>query len=211
MSEVSGGVRSVLTRPRVYELWSDLVGARRSRAELVRLYVRPREGDRILDLGCGPGELLGFLPRSVRYTGVDISAQYIAAARERFGDRAEFVVGDASGYAAGGRRFDLVIVFGVLHHLNDQQVTRLFATAAQVLTQTGRMMTVDPVYTVPQHPLARALIKRDRGQHVRDATGYTALARTAFTKVRETERSDLLRIPYSHCILECSSPGPGVA
>lgn len=203
-NESSTGFRALLTRPAVYELWSDLVGARRSRAEIVRTYVRPASGNRILDLGCGPGELLSFLPSDVRYTGVDISPQYIDDARRRFGDRAEFLVGDASAFAAEGRRFELVVVFGVLHHLSDDQVRGLLSTASTVLEPGGRFMSVDPTLTDGQSPIARAIIRRDRGQHVRSPQQYVALVRTAFDVVRPTVRDDLLRMPYTHCVLECA-------
>jgi SAM-dependent methyltransferase len=211
MTEVSSGLRAVLARPAIYELWSDLVGARRGRAGLVNRYVTPQPGDRILDLGCGPGELLSYLPDSVSYTGVDISPQYIAAARQRFRGRGEFEVGDASRYVASTRRFDRVVVFGVLHHLDDRQVASVFATAADIVAERGRMMTVDPVYAPGQSRIARAIIDRDRGQHVRDADSYAGLARAAWESVRVTVRHDLLRIPYSHCILEAQAPLSGNA
>ena len=49
----------------------------------------------MLDLGCGPGELLPYLG-DVHYIGVDVSEEYIASAKESFGTRAEFRVGDAT-------------------------------------------------------------------------------------------------------------------
>ena len=47
-------------------------------------YIRHLGLRRILDLGCGPGLLLGQLERDTAYVGVDISPTAIAAARERF-------------------------------------------------------------------------------------------------------------------------------
>jgi SAM-dependent methyltransferase len=208
MTEISSGVRSALARPAVYELWSRIVGGDRSRRAVIDRYVRPRPGERVLDLGCGPGELVALLPREISYFGVDTSPQYIARARERFGDRAEFEIGDATKFRAAGRRFEVVLVFGVLHHVDDGEAEGLVSAARAVMADGGRLVTIDPVYAPGQSLVARAIIGRDRGQHVRDAEAYERLAATAFQAVHTTVRDDLLRIPYSHCILECSVPSP---
>jgi hypothetical protein len=44
---------------------------------------------------------------------------------------------------------------------------------------------------------------RDRGQFIRDEQGYVALASQVFGSVRATIHDKLLRIPYTHIILEC--------
>jgi SAM-dependent methyltransferase len=66
-----------------------------------------REGDRLLDLACGKGELLCTWARDHGTTGVgvDLSVDFTAAARARAGelgvsDRVSIVHGDAADYAA---------------------------------------------------------------------------------------------------------------
>jgi SAM-dependent methyltransferase len=207
--ENSRGVRAMLTRPEVYELWSRLVGAVRARQTLVSTYLHPGPQDRILDLGCGPGDLLDFLPPHAAYTGVDISAAYIDSARRRFGARGDFHVGDASTYDQGERSCELIIAAGVLHHLDDDQVRALLAGAARALTPGGRIVAWDPLITPDQNAAARAIVRRDRGQHVRDTDGYLRLAHSAFEEAHLVARHDLLRIPYTHSILECRAPLEG--
>lgn len=211
VNEVSTGLRAVLARPAIYELWSQLVGGERARARIVAEHVRPSPGDEILDLGCGPGELVSHIPEGVRYTGVDISPQYIARAQERHGARATFHVGDASRLALLDGRFDLVLAIAVLHHLDDEQSTRLMRDAGMLLKPSGRFVSLDGVYTERQNPVARAIIDRDRGRHVRDADGYARLAQGTFESVRTVVRHDLLRIPYDHCILECARVRPSAS
>src|SRR4051812_25484014 len=132
MGQTTTGVRAVLSNPAVYELWSRLVGGERGRTRFVGAHVRAQTGQRVLDLGCGPGELLPYLG-DVGYTGVDISAPYIERARERFDGRAEFRVGDATRIDDDLTGFDVVLVAGVLHHIDDDGVRRLFAGAARAL------------------------------------------------------------------------------
>jgi hypothetical protein len=67
------------------------------------------------------------------------------------------------------------------------------------------MVTIDPALTTPQHWMARLIIRNDRGRHVRSATEYELLVRPAFSKVVMEVRTDLLRLPYTHVIMQCSA------
>jgi cyclopropane fatty-acyl-phospholipid synthase-like methyltransferase len=58
----------------------------RSSAEIFPL----QPGDRVLDVGCGPGSLAAALPPGIHYTGLDISAASIVTARERLPDKTYF-------------------------------------------------------------------------------------------------------------------------
>lgn len=203
MAQQTHGLRRVLSQPDVYELWSRFVGADRSRRTLVREHVRPWPSARVLDLGCGPGELVRYLG-DVQYVGLDISEAYIARAERMYGDRAEFRVGDATAPDEDLRGFDLVLAFGVLHHLDDAGGRELFSRAAEALAEGGRAVTVDPAFTPDQHRISRFLISHDRGRDVRTEAGYRRLADHAFPDVRSTVRSDLLRVPYTHCVLEAA-------
>jgi SAM-dependent methyltransferase len=204
VSSERAGLRSLLATPWVYSVFSGLVGATAAREEFVRRYVRPSNGDSVLDIGCGPGDLLDFLP-AVRYMGFDISHRYVEAARRKFGDRGEFLcarVGDVA--AVMPNRFDVAIAFGVLHHLTDDAALGLFREARQVLKPQGRLVTIDGCWDRHQSRSARWLLARDRGRHVRSEEDLVHLGATHFGHVEADVRRDLLRIPYSHVILVCS-------
>jgi SAM-dependent methyltransferase len=205
IDEAATGIRAILSRPGVYELWSQAVGGERGRSTIAREHARTRPGDRVLDLGCGPGAWRSYLG-DVQYVGIDLSEAYIARAREHFGESGEFHVGDVTVIDDRLHGFDLVTALGVLHHLDHDGAQRMLAGAAQALNPRGRLVTIDPTFATEQSRLARMVISRDRGQHVRPPSGYTSLAEPIFASVRSSVRHDLLRIPYSHCILECQSP-----
>jgi SAM-dependent methyltransferase len=196
------GIRRVLAVPAVYEAWSRLVGGEQGRRTLVREYVRPWAGARVLDLGCGPGALVAHLG-DVKYLGIDLSAEYVEKARRSFGGRAEFRVGDATSLDSDLSGFDLVLAFGLIHHLDDDRANHLMRQASASLVPGGRFVSVDPTRIPGQRgPLARMLISWDRGEYVRTPRDYLRLAETVFESVRSSVRTDLLRLPYSLCIVE---------
>jgi SAM-dependent methyltransferase len=83
---------------------------------------RIRAGERVLDVGCGRGELAYDLVTrgGVEVTGIDLNAASLAAARKRFGtDRLEFVQADALAWDRP-EHFDVVVLSNVLEHIDDR-------------------------------------------------------------------------------------------
>lgn len=164
-------------------------------------------GMRVLDIGCGPADILDHLPDTIDYHGFDIEANYIAQARERHGNRGTFEVRAVSPQAVGDvGTFDLIMAVGVLHHLSDTDVDVVMAGSARILRPGGRLVTFDGVFTSGQNPIARGLLHLDRGKYVRNESGYVAAARQHFNHVTTAIHHDILRIPYTHIIMESSGP-----
>jgi SAM-dependent methyltransferase len=199
------GWRRVLSHPLIYESFQRATGARSLRRALVREYLRPRPGDRVLEVGCGPGYLLEFLP-DTHYVGIDVSCTYIEHATRAFGDHGKFLVADATNLEADEHEpFDLVTAIGLLHHLSDEGVVQLLrALHARMSGPESRLVTVDGCYVRGQSRIASFLLSKDRGRHVRSPEGYAQLAKLVFSKLHVSVRHDLLRIPFSLCILELS-------
>lgn len=64
---------------------------------LLRLLNLPRDGASLLDIGCGQGILARHIPKTVRYTGIDLSPKLIAAAQKhRTHAKQQFLVADAT-------------------------------------------------------------------------------------------------------------------
>src|SRR5687767_11214681 len=112
--------KAVLGAPRAFDLHQRLVGARNSQRRFVEAHVRPKPGDKVLDIGCGTGPLRALLPNELTYLGVEIDPAYVDVARARFGDEGEFVCSDIATFEPpSGHAFDLAIAYGVFHHLDD--------------------------------------------------------------------------------------------
>jgi SAM-dependent methyltransferase len=154
-----------------YFLWSVIV----DRIRLAKLR-------RILEIGCGPGQLAGYLLEQgvEKYTGLDFSPQAIAMARQSV-PAGEFVVGDARSPEIHARtEHDAIICTEVLEHIEDDLVVvsrflpgkrcfcsvpnfpydshvRHFRDSAEVVDRYGRFFTALDVCTFksPREPADR--------------------------------------------------------
>jgi SAM-dependent methyltransferase len=198
-------VSRLLRLPSVYSLFSRLVGKDFFRVYLTQ-HVRPKPGDRVLDLGCGPADILKFL-HGFEFTGVDVSDRYIAAARKRFGARAQFVCTSVTSISPDGQfnGFSLVLATGLVHHLDDEQARAMFRLARLALRDGGCLVTLDGCFVEGQPKLARWLLEHDRGRFVRTKSHYERLASESFLRVEAYLVHNLLRVPYSHLIMRCST------
>lgn len=210
MAQTTRGLRAVLSVPVVYETFQRVVGSPRVRRHLVDRYVATSPGMRVLDIGCGPGGLVDYLPADIDYTGTDLSEAYIESARRTYGARGRFFAGRVEDLDADRLgEFDVVIAKSLLHHIDEDEALHLFEVASSVLAPGGRLVTLDAAYTDDMSRAARFVVSRDRGQSILTPEGYERLARRAFAEVDVAVHHDLLRIPYTHVFLSCAEPLAG--
>lgn len=114
------------------------------RAEILRrLALQP--GERVVDIGCGPGFLSAAMAEAVghagRVRGIDISADLIARARAR-NDRPwlSYDTGDATAMEEPDAAFDVAVAVQVAEYLDD--VDAFAAELFRVLRPGGRALVV---------------------------------------------------------------------
>jgi SAM-dependent methyltransferase len=205
MAQITHGLRAILGHPFVYSLFQDVMGAKKGRTLLATEFIRPERGMSVLDIGCGPAEILDYLPE-VNYWGFDISESYIQQATTKYGSRGKFTrkILDESDLQ-DLPRFDLVLALGLMHHLDDDATIALLNIAYKALKPGGRLITVDPCLEAGQNPLARYLILKDRGQNVRTREGYEKLIASVFPE-HSIEVRHTAWIPYTRCYTQCTRP-----
>lgn len=202
--EESSGLRSLLKIPAVYNLFQEIVGGNAARRRFIKDHVRARPGDRVVDIGCGPAQLLSWLP-DVNYVGFDVSESYIAAAQRRYGAYGTFIVGDTTTLWDDIRvkDADIVICSAILHHLDDDKALHLMRFAHHILKRRGRLVSGDPCWIPNQGRLSRWVTSRDRGKNIRAVSEYCRLAEQVFQNVTAVVHRSPLRIPGPGCALEC--------
>jgi ubiquinone/menaquinone biosynthesis C-methylase UbiE len=104
-----------------------------------------KDGDKILDLGCGNGRLYEiFEGMSIDYLGVDNSPELIEFAKQRWGEdeNRKFMVGDATNLDWwDGKKYNAVFVIAVLHHIpSDDLRKKVIQNMAQVLEDGGLLI-----------------------------------------------------------------------
>jgi 2-polyprenyl-3-methyl-5-hydroxy-6-metoxy-1,4-benzoquinol methylase len=197
-------INFLMSFPTVYSKVTLFLRGKKTTQEFINTYVKPKAGDKILDIGCGPGDALQFLPE-VEYFGFDMDNGYIETAKNRYGSRGSFFCKKVSIDAVEGTEcFDLVITMGVIHHLNDEEAKQLFELAFQLLKPGGRLVTYDGCYLPGQSRVEKFFLDIDRGKYVRTEQAYRQLIYRNFSHVTSDIRHDLLMIPYATIVFTCT-------
>jgi SAM-dependent methyltransferase len=204
VSEDRGGIWRVLTNPAVYEAVQHLVGARRWLKRFARETIDARPQDRVLDIGCGPGVLLSYLP-PVAYIGLDRNEAYLAQARRVYGDRGRFVCDDVANFGRHGFPLvDVAVAIGLLHHLDDDLSRELLQDVIATLKPGGRLITADPCFHPGQSPIIKFVVAHDRGQNVRSFSQYGELVGSVFPQTRMSLQSSHFPFPHAVCVVEAT-------
>jgi cyclopropane-fatty-acyl-phospholipid synthase len=119
--------------------------AQDAKLELVCSKLGLREGERVLDVGCGWGSFVlhAAARHGVSVVGVTLSEPQAALARERaeeagVGDRVEIRVADYRELA--GERFDAIASIGMVEHVGEERIDLYAQRLAGMLGPGGRLL-----------------------------------------------------------------------
>ena len=199
--------KKALASPVVFDTYQSLIGAPECHRRFIHEMVRPIPGERVLDIGCGVGASLRYMPDTVDYLGVDISEAYIARAKADYGLRGKFICADITTLDAGVLgMFDRAFCFGVLHHLSDTMVAQAVNFVRRLVKPGGVFVSIDPCYVPGQHVVAKLINDHDRGEYIREPAGFERII-SGLGQVHTTIYSDLLRIPYTQIVMQVEVGG----
>ena len=174
-------------------------------------YVKPKDGDKILDIGWGTADILEYLP-NVEYLGFDMNNRYIQFASQKYGNRGKFFCKKVNLDVLDNTvQFDIIIAKNIVHHLDNNESNNLFELAYKLLKPDGRLITSDPCYVPNQSIIAKFIFSLDRGKFIRTAQEYTNIASQVFSNVTISIVPDIGHISATSIIMECgSSPILGI-
>jgi ubiquinone/menaquinone biosynthesis C-methylase UbiE len=153
----------------------------------IRKEMQLGKGLRSLDLGCGPGAFSDLFEGD-DYVGADLHRGYIEWARKH--RRGTFIVSDAKQVELPDQRFDQVLIFGMLHHLPDEDVRAVLREVRRMLVPGGRALLIEDIPAVSRLNLIGHLIHNvENGEHIRPVEEYRKL----YLEAGRLENEEVLR------------------
>jgi ubiquinone/menaquinone biosynthesis C-methylase UbiE len=185
------------------------------RRQLVRQALAAAPGERILDVGCGPGfyeaELLDELGTGGSIVGIDSSPDMLALARRRSegSPNAEFREGAASAPPVEDATFDAVVCVQVLEYVPD--ATGALAAMQRALKPGGRIVVWDTDFaTMSWHssdPVRMERVLRAYDDHLT----HPSLPRTLAARLRAAGFDDVRVSGHCFATAELSAETHGGA
>ena len=88
MSQKNKGIYRSLSNTFFYALVQRVMSATSFRKKIIKKYII-KSNVNVLDVGCGPAEILNALPE-INYYGFDINPIYIGSAKKKYENRGKF-------------------------------------------------------------------------------------------------------------------------
>jgi SAM-dependent methyltransferase len=150
----------------------------------------------VLDFGCGAGEnTVPLVERGALVTGIDISAELIALARQRLSlARLEATLKVGSAYETGlaDASVDVIFCIALIHHLD---IERVRPEMRRILAKEGKIILKEPIRFSRLYGRLRSLLP-DQG----DVSEYEhPLTRAEFSAINEPFKADgtrYFRLPF---------------
>ncbi len=134
--------------------------------EIIRDWVKPAPGDRVLDLGCGKGHVVKALrERGVEAEGIDLNPNAAEVAIVPFVQTMS-----ATELDYPSQTFDAVVSFHAIEHIPD--AGKALSEIARVLKPTGKVLLIYPaepirgLYAIPTAVILHRNPLRARSVHV---------------------------------------------
>ncbi|MET9626583.1 methyltransferase domain-containing protein [Lentzea sp. NPDC006480] len=167
-----------------YDVLHRVSGLARVHDEMVAL-AGLRDGQRVLDVGCGTGNLLratGKRHRNVSLTGVDPDLKMLARAEgklRRAGFTAQLDRGFAQELAFEDDSFDVVFSSLMLHHLDTRSKDEMLAEVRRVLRPDGVLVLADAAVHDHSHLGHKRGASGQMQEHLHDNVGDAVAKRIA--------------------------------
>jgi len=203
MSQKNKGIYSLLSNTFFYSLVQKVMSGTSFRKKIVKKYIT-KHNVKVLDIGCGPAEILDTLPK-IKYYGFDINPIYINSAKKKYENKGKFFckkfTNKNTKYLP---KFDHVLLLGVLHHLSDKEINTLMPNIKKVLKRKGNIITLDNIFIHKQNFIAKFLIQMDKGENVRSRKGYLNILKNHFKKINSKIYHQKF-IPYTWFVANCTN------
>ena len=163
-----------------YDILTSLMGlgVNRPNSRMVIELAKIKAGDKVLDVGCGTGNLTLTAKQSSGASGsvygIDAAPEMIEVAQKkakRMGSEVVFEVGLVEKLPYPDMTFDIVISRLVIHHLPDDLKRVAFTEILRVLKAGGHLLIAD--FNPPKNPILRHITSALVGVHMMETNVWS--------------------------------------
>ena len=200
MAEKKNNIYKLLTNSYFYNFTQFILGATNFRKQYI-YNLKIKKNSTILDIGSGTSTILNYLDNP-KYYAYDINHSNIEFAKKKFGRKGVFKNKKFTNKEIINLpKFDYIFLFGVIHHMSNEEVTKLLKMLKRCLKTDGCLCSIDGVYLKKQNFLAKYLLKKDRGKHVRTKSEYNKIVNKSFTFLK-TKIVHWKLFPYTYITIK---------
>ena len=145
-----------------------------------------------LDFGCGMGQFSILFDKD-KYYGIDTDKEYIDFCKKK--NKGNFsLIKEVPPYNFQDKEFEQIIVFAVIHHINDKVLKSIFEEFYRILKKNGRIIIMDHFIKKDQRNFfCRFLINFDRGRYFRNPDNIISLLKKRFEVEKQFIRKGLYK------------------
>jgi SAM-dependent methyltransferase len=182
---------TLIASPRLYDAVQRAAGRKELWQKLTPVLTELPTGS-LLDVGAGTGAWREVIPAAISYTALDTDELKLARLRSNY-PGVDTVRGDATAIPFPDNAFDYTFCTLLSHHLDDRQLSHLFAELARVASR--RTVFLDGVVT--GRVMSRMLWAIDRGRSPRPADAL----RRSFAERFDVEHAEEFTVRHSYVLL----------
>ena len=203
MSQRINQIYNFINSPLVYRIIQYIMSGTSFRNSIIKKNIR-KSNLKILDIGCGPAQILEQIPRC-DYYGYDIDQRSIQYAKKKYRKKNYHFYCKKFNKTEIKKlpKFDFVIFFGILHHLSNKEADKMLTLCKRTMKKNSKLLTEDPILLEKQNIIAKFLIEKDRGINVRQKKEYINLLKKHFKKIKNKVTHQFF-IPYTWFTTICS-------
>ena len=202
MSQRTNIIYNFINNPLIYMLVQKIMSGTSFRKKIIKQNIKNNKF-KVLDVGCGPAEILEYMPNII-YHGYDIDSRSINYAKKKYkSSNYHFYCKKLTSKEVKKLpKFDYIILFGILHHLKNIEAIEILKLCKNAMKKKGMLLTEDPILTKNQNFIAKFLVSNDRGLNVRNKKKYLDLVNKFFKRTK-TEITNQFFIPYTWFTMIC--------
>ena len=203
MSQRINKIYNFINSPLVYRIIQYIMSGTSFRNSIIKKNIK-KSNLKILDIGCGPAQILEQIPRC-DYYGYDIDQRSIQYAKKKYRQKNYHFYCKKFNKTEIKKlpKFDFVIFFGILHHLSNKEADKMLTLCKRTMKKNSKLLTEDPILLEKQNIIAKFLIEKDRGINVRQKKEYINLLKKHFKKIKNKVTHQFF-IPYTWFTTICS-------